>query len=52
MAYKTGLRVLAALFSLTIIGLPVGVLLWRKARREEQRIEAQRQAMQDLADDS
>ncbi len=50
MAYKTGLRLLAALFCFTGVGIPIGVLLWRKAKREEKRIEEQRQAVQDLAD--
>jgi hypothetical protein len=43
MAYKTGLRFLAALFCLTGIGLPIGLLLWHKARKAEKEIEQARQ---------
>lgn len=43
MAYKIGLRLLAALFCFSGIGLPIGLLLWRKAAKEEKKIEQRRE---------
>ena len=43
MAYKTGTRLLAAFFCFTGIGLPIGILLWWKARKAEKKIERREQ---------
>lgn len=48
MAYKTGLRVLAAAFCLTGVGIPVGLLLFWKARKAEREIEQRRKQQQEL----
>lgn len=52
MAYKTGLRLMAALCflaSFTVIlapiTIPLGILFWRKARKEEKEIEEMREAI-------
>lgn len=50
MAYKTGLRLLAALFCLTGVGIPIGLLLLYKATKEEQRIEQHRTNMEAAAE--
>lgn len=43
MAYKTGLRVVGAFFCFTGVGLPVGLILWWKARKAEKKIERREQ---------
>ena len=45
MAYATGTRVLAALFCLTGIGIPVGLWLIHKARQKENEREQELESM-------
>lgn len=45
MAYALGLRLLAALFGMTIIGIPVSYFLIKKANE----VEAEREAMAEAA---
>jgi len=49
MAYKTGLRLLAALFGITGVGIPIALVLWWVARREEKKIEQHRANMETVA---
>lgn len=50
MAYATGLRLLAAFCSMTVIGLPFGLLFWWLARRKEKEREREVAALEELAD--
>lgn len=49
MAYKIGLRLLAAVCFLTVIGTPLGIIFLWKANKEEKKIEQHRQNMQEAA---
>ena len=51
MSYATGLRVLAALFGMTIIGLPISILLLWKAHKVEAKREQEQEAIQKLAEE-
>lgn len=51
MAYSTGLRLLAAACSLTIIGLPFGLMFWWLARKKEKEREREVAALEELADE-
>jgi len=46
MPHATGLRILAGLFSLTIIGLPIGVLFWWIARKQEKERKRELEALE------
>jgi uncharacterized iron-regulated membrane protein len=50
MAYATGLRLLAALLCFTIVGLPIGALLWWKARKVEKAKEREQENLQKIAE--
>jgi len=51
MAHKTGLRFIAALFCLTGVGIPIGALIWWKARQAEKEIEQARKAQQEILEE-
>jgi len=50
MPYATGLRLLAAFCSMTVIGLPLGLFFWWQARKKEKAAEKRQQALEQLAD--
>jgi len=50
MAYATGLRLLAGLFCLTGVGIPIGVVFWYLARQKEKERERELEAIEQAAD--
>ena len=50
MAYATGLRILAALCCLTVIGIPLGAVFWWKARKVENAKEREQENLQKIAE--
>lgn len=49
MAYSTGLRLLAAACSLTVVGLPFGIMFWWLARKKERERERELELMEQAA---
>jgi len=50
MAHATGLRLMAGLFCLTGVGIPIGYLLWRKARQKEKERERELELLEQAAE--
>ncbi|MDS0258610.1 YccF domain-containing protein [Haloarcula sp. S1CR25-12] len=50
MAYATGLRILAALCCLTVIGIPLGAVFWWKARQKEKAKEQEQEHLRQMAE--
>lgn len=49
MAYATGLRILAFLCFMSIIGSPLGVFFWIQARKKEKAAERRQAALEQIA---
>ncbi len=50
MAHATGLRLMAGFGFLTVIGSPIGYLLWRKARQKEKEREKELELLEQAAE--
>lgn len=51
MAHTTGLRILAGFCIFTVILSPIGVLLWRKAKKKEKERERELELLEQAAND-
>ena len=51
MAHATGLRLIGGICMLTVVGIPLGVVFWYKARQKEKERERELEALEKIAEE-